>query len=40
MKMGEEVVQDFIKELEDVAVVEKQPKLEGKNLFVILAKKA
>ena len=29
-----------IKELEDVAVVEKAPKLEGKNMFIILAKKA
>lgn len=40
MKMGEDVLKDFIKELEDIATVEKQPKLEGKNLFVILAKKA
>ena len=38
-KMGENVLNDFIKALEDIAVVEKSPKLEGKNMFVILAKK-
>ena len=31
---------DLAKELEDLAVVEKAPKLEGKNMFIILAKKA
>jgi len=40
VKMGENVLNDFAKELEDVAVVEKTPKLEGKNMFIILAKKA
>lgn len=40
VKMGENVLNDFTKELEDVAVVEKAPKLEGKNMFIILAKKA
>jgi translation initiation factor IF-3 len=40
IKMGENVLKDFAKELEDVAVVEKAPKLEGKNMFIILAKKA
>ena len=39
-KMGENVLNDFIIALEDIAVVEKSPKLEGKNMFVILAKKA
>ena len=39
-KMGEEVLNQFIKNLEDVSVVEKKPKLEGKNMFIILAKKA
>ena len=39
VKMGENVLNDFAKELEDVAVVEKAPKLEGKNMFIILAKK-
>ena len=38
IKMGENVLNDFAKELEDVAVVEKAPKLEGKNMFIILAK--
>lgn len=40
VKMGENVLNDFAKELEDVAVVEKTQKLEGKNMFIILAKKA
>ena len=40
VKMGENILNDFAKELEDVAVVEKAPKLEGKNMFIILAKKA
>ena len=40
VKMGENVLNEFAKELEDVAVVEKAPKLEGKNMFIILAKKA
>ena len=40
VKMGQNVLNDFAKELEDVAVVEKAPKLEGKNMFIILAKKA
>lgn len=39
-KMGEEVLNQFIKNLEDISVVEKSPKLEGKNMFIILAKKA
>ena len=38
-KMGEEVLNKFISNLEDVSVVEKKPKLEGKNMFIILAKK-
>ena len=39
-KAGELVLRNFIEKLEDVAVVEKQPKLEGRNMFVILSKKA
>ena len=39
-KMGENVLNKFIKELEDISVVEKRPKLEGRNMFTILAKKA
>ena len=38
-KMGESVLNQFISNLEDISVVEKKPKLEGKNMFVILAKK-
>ena len=38
-KAGELVLRNFIEKLEDVAVVEKQPKLEVRNMFTILAKK-
>mgnify|MGYP000123108146 FL=1 len=38
-KAGENVLNKFIKELEEVANVEKAPKLEGRNMFTILAKK-
>ena len=40
IKLGESVLKKFIEELEEIATVEKQPKLEGKNMFIILAKKA
>ncbi len=39
-KAGEVVLNKFIENLEDVATVEKKPKLEGRNMFTILAKKA
>lgn len=39
-KAGEIVLKKFIEKLEDIANVEKQPKLEGRNMFTILAKKA
>ena len=38
-KAGELVLNKFIENLEDIAVVEKKPKLEGRNMFIILAKK-
>lgn len=38
-KAGENVLNKFIEKLEDVATVEKKPKLEGRNMFTILAKK-
>lgn len=40
VKLGEAVLNNFIDELSDVGTAEKKPKLEGKNMFVILAKKA
>ena len=40
IKQGEEVLNQFITTLSDVAVAEKKPVLEGKNLFIILAKKS
>ena len=38
-KQGEETLNKFIETLEDIAVVEKKPLLEGRNMFIILAKK-
>ena len=38
-KAGEIVLNKFIEEMSDIAVVEKAPKLEGRNMFTILAKK-
>ena len=40
MKLGEEVLKKFIEALEDISVPEKKPLLEGRNMFMILAKKA
>ena len=40
IKQGEEVLSNIISSLEDVAVAEKRPILEGKNMFIILSKKA
>lgn len=40
VKLGEEALNKFIEDLEDVAIPEKKPLLEGKNMFVILARKA
>lgn len=40
VKLGEETLNKFIEELSDIAQVEKKPLLEGKNMFIILAKKA
>ena len=38
-KLGEAVLHKFIENLEDISIVEKSPKMEGKNMFIILAKK-
>ena len=40
VKLGEEVLNEFIENLSDVATPEKKAVLEGKNMFIILAKKA
>lgn len=40
VKLGEAVINKFIKELSDIASPEKKPLLEGRNMFVILSKKA
>ena len=39
VKQGEAVLNKFIEELADVVTPEKKPVLEGKNMFIILAKK-
>ena len=39
-KAGEAVLNKFIEALEDISTVERKPKLEGRNMFIILAKKA
>lgn len=39
-KAGEKVLNQFIEKLNDIASIEKAPKLEGRNMFTILAKKA
>ena len=39
VKIGEEVLNKFAEELSDISSVEKQPRLEGKSMFLILAKK-
>ena len=38
-KAGEAVLERFIENLSDIAVAEKQPKLEGRNMFVMLSTK-
>ena len=39
LKAGEDTLSRFIEALSDIAIVEKKPFLEGKNMFIILAKK-
>jgi len=39
VKAGEANLNQFSEALADIAVVEKKPLLEGKNMFIILAKK-
>ncbi len=39
VKIGESILNKFIEDLSDIAIVEKKPLLEGKNMFIILAKK-
>ena len=37
---GEELLNKFIEDLEDIANTEKRPIMEGKNMFIILTKKS
>ena len=38
--LGEEVLNRFIENLSDIANVDRKPKLEGRNMFIMLSKKA
>ena len=38
-KLGENVLNRFIENLSDIANVDKSPKLEGRNMFIMLSKK-
>ena len=40
IKLGEDILNKFIEDLSDIAIPEKKPLLEGKNLFIILSKKS
>ena len=40
VKLGEEALNKFVEDLSDIASLAKKPLLEGKNMFIILAKKA
>ncbi len=37
--LGREIMERFARDLEELAVIEKQPKLEGKNMIMIIAPK-
>ena len=39
-KLGEDVLNKFIENLSDIVNVDKKPKLEGRNMFIMLSKKA
>ncbi len=40
MDIGRSVIQRFAAELEDVAVIESQPRVDGRNMYMIVAPKA
>ena len=39
VKLGEEVLNNYIEQLQDIATPDKKPILEGRNMFIILSKK-
>lgn len=39
-KLGEQMLNKFVEELSDIANLDKAPKLEGRNMFIMLSKKA
>ncbi len=39
-KLGEEMLNKFVEELSDIANLDRSPKLEGRNMFIMLSKKA
>jgi len=36
---GEAILNRFIEDLQDIGIVEKQPKLEGRNMILVMAPK-
>ncbi len=39
MELGQQALERVVKELEDIAIIEVRPKMEGRNMFIILAPK-
>lgn len=40
MELGQTALDKFVEELQDVALIEVRPKMEGRNMFIIVAPKA
>lgn len=38
-EIGSQALEKFVKELEDIAIIEVRPKMEGRNMFIIVAPK-
>jgi translation initiation factor IF-3 len=39
MELGQTALDKFVEELQDVALIEVRPKMEGRNMFIIVAPK-
>jgi translation initiation factor IF-3 len=39
MELGQAALDKFVEELQDVALIEIRPKMEGRNMFIIVAPK-
>lgn len=40
MELGQTALDKFVDELQDIAIIEVRPKMEGRNMFIIVAPKA